>query len=258
MSGFVVSEEELSAFIDGELPEARAAAVARAVGEDAVLAARVAGFRRDRDRLRAAFAPVAEAALPEAWLRRIEAAVGRPAGGVAAFPARRRPARRSAVFAWAVAACLAVAVGLGVMQMRPRAPRDALLAEALAARSGSLVAAAHFDAAAFPAAEALRVMLTKATGLPVRAPDLRKQGWHLVAIDTYQSAAALRYANAAGQSLFVFVRRSEGAPRFDILKRRGDRICVWQDEVVAAVMMGEMSAGQMMRVAGAAYASLDL
>jgi len=35
-------------------------------------------------------------------------------------------------------------------------------------------------------------------------------------------------------------------------------VCLWQDEVVGAVMMGEMSAGQMMRVAGAAYAALNL
>jgi anti-sigma factor RsiW len=257
MSGFLVSEEELSAFIDGELPAARAEAVARAVADDTMLAARMEAFRRDRDGLRAAFAPVAKAPVPEAWLRRIEAAVERPSADMLAFPARRRAPRPPALV-WAIAACLALAVGLGAVQLMLRAPADPLLAEALAARSGSLAAAAHFDEAALPAAEAQRILLTKATGLPVRAPDLRRQGWHLAAIDMYRNAASLRYANAAGQNLFVFVRRSEGAPRFDILKQRGDRICVWQDEVVAAVMMGDMSAGQMMRVAGAAYAALDL
>jgi anti-sigma factor RsiW len=259
MTGFRVTEEELSAFIDGELPPARAKAVAQVLAQDASLAAQAEAFRRDRDGLRGAFAPVAEAAVPAAWLRRIEAAVEQPSAKIVTLSARRRsPVLAAPLFAWAIAACLVLAVGLGVMQLRLQGPEDALLAEALDARSGALAAVAHYTEAALPAAEAQRVLLTKATGLPVRAPDLRRQGWHLTAVDTYRDAAALQYANASGQSLFVFVRRSAGAPRFDILKRHADRICVWQDEVVAAVMMGDMSAGQMMRVAGAAYASLDL
>jgi anti-sigma factor RsiW len=225
-----------------------------ALASDPTLAARVEAFQRDKTALGAAYAPIAAGPLPEAWLRRIEAAVERPPVRVLALsPRRRRP-----VFAWAIAACLLLAVGLGIVHLRLQAPEDGLLAEALAARGGSLVAAAHFDGAALPDADAQRSLLTKVTGLPVRPPDLHRQGWHLAAIDTYQNAAALRYANAHGQSLFVFVRRSAGPPRFDIVKRQSDRICVWQDEVVAAVMMGDMSAGQMMRVAGAAYASLDL
>ena len=258
MNGFRISDEELSAYIDGELPVSRAEAVAQAMARDAALAERMLAFRRDRDDLRAAFAPVAEAAVPDAWLRRIEAEVeDRPAAPLLAFRARR-PARRAPVLAWALAACLAITVGLGIMQLRLQSPEDGLLAEALSARSGALPAASHFDEQVLPAADVQQVLLSNATGLPVRAPDLRRQGWHLAAIDTYHGAAALRYANARGQSLFVFVRRSEGAPRFDIMKRQQDRVCVWQDEVVAAVMMGDMSAGQMMRVAGAAYASLDL
>ena len=257
MSGFRITDEELSAFIDGELPEARSEAVAWALEQDGALAARAAAFQRDRDDLRAAFAPVAGAAVPDAWLRRIEAEVHKPAAQMTAFPARR-PVRRAPVFAWAIAACLALAVGLGIAQLRLQSPEDGLLAEALSARSGALTAATHFDAASLPAASVQLVLLAKATGLPVRAPDLRRQGWHLAALDTYRNAAAMRYANASGQSLFVFVRRSEGAPRFDILKRQQDRVCVWQDEVVAAVLMGDLTAGQMMRVAGAAYASLDL
>jgi len=58
--------------------------------------------------------------------------------------------------------------------------------------------------------------------------------------------------------LTLFVRRSDGVPRFELLKSGTLRTCIWQDEVVGAVMMGEMSAGQMMRVASAAYLALDL
>ena len=62
-----------------------------------------------------------------------------------------------------------------------------------------------------------------------------------------------------GSTLTLFVRPSTGVPRFDLFKTGALRVCIWQDEVVGAVMMGEMSAGQMMRVAqGAAYAALEL
>ena len=135
---------------------------------------------------------------------------------------------------------------------------DILLQEAEAARNGALPALAHFAGAALPNAQMQNALLSKATGLPVKSPDLRRLGWRLVSLDTYGGAAALHYVNAQAQDLSVYVRRSAGSPRFDILKIGQTRACVWQDEVVGAVMMGEMSAGQMMRVAGAAYADLDL
>ena len=61
MSRTQISEQELHAFIDGELPPARLNEVARALALDAELAARAEAFRRDRDALAAAFAPVAAA-----------------------------------------------------------------------------------------------------------------------------------------------------------------------------------------------------
>jgi hypothetical protein len=48
----------------------------------------------------------------------------------------------------------------------------------------------------------------------------------------------------------MFVRSSTGMPRFDLSKDGKVRVCIWQDEVVGAVIMGDMTAGQMMRVAG--------
>jgi hypothetical protein len=56
----------------------------------------------------------------------------------------------------------------------------------------------------------------------------------------------------------MYVRPSAGAPRFDLLRSGKLRVCVWQDDVVGAVIVGDMPAGQMMRVAGAAYSDLDM
>jgi anti-sigma factor RsiW len=256
MSAPVLTEEELHAFIDGELPPARAAEVARILAADRHLAGRAAAFRLDRDRLAAATAAITGAPLPAAWLRRIEAAV-EPAGAkVLPFPVRKRAARP--VFAWAAAACLAFILALGVVQFARQGPGDTILAEAERAGRGGLTPAAHFAGTALPGPEAVRALLSQATGLKLRAPDLRRLGWRLVSVDTYRGAAGLHYVNDRAASLSVYVRRSAGAPRFDILRRGDTRICVWQDEVVGAVMMGNLSAGQMMRVAGAAYADLDL
>jgi anti-sigma factor RsiW len=264
MTGIFVSEEELHAYIDGELPAARVKVITRALALDPGEAARVAAFRRDRDRLAAAFAPLAAAPLPDAWLRRIEAAVApqgdsdnvvtmrsrQPAQSTPMRTFLTRPAR-----AWAIAACLALMLGAGYFAV-PRG--DTILAEAEAARHGTLPASAHFAGSALPSPETQRTLLSAATGLKINPPDLRRLGWSLVSLDTYRGAGALHYRNAQGQALSVYVRRSGGRPRFDILKLGTTRICVWQDEVVGAVMMGDMSAGQMMRVAGAAYADLDL
>jgi anti-sigma factor RsiW len=36
------------------------------------------------------------------------------------------------------------------------------------------------------------------------------------------------------------------------------RICIWQDDIIGTVMVGDMSAGEMARAASAAYAGLNL
>jgi anti-sigma factor RsiW len=129
----------------------------------------------------------------------------------------------------------------------------------MSAREESLPALTRVQGAALADAAARDALLVHAVGLKLRAPDLKRLGWRLAELDTYASGAALRYAAVADRrTLTLFVRRSAGTPRFDILKDGAVRICIWQDEVVGAVMMGDMTAGQMMRVASAAYVDLNL
>ena len=248
-----ITHEDLSAFIDGEVPPDHAARIDAALRTDPALAARAAALRRDRDLLAQAYAQVARQPLPAAWLARIEAAVQAPAN-VVSFPARRR--RWTTPMAWAAAACLALIVGASVLLRSPAG--DTILREATLARAGTTPALAILTDAALPPPDRQAVLLREATGLPVRTPDLRRLGWQLAALTTYRGAAELRYRNKVGAALTVYVRRSAGAPRFDLLHQGKLRVCVWQDEIVGAVIMGDMQAGQMMRVAGAAYSDLDL
>jgi anti-sigma factor RsiW len=270
-----ISPEDLSAFIDGELPPERTASIAAALRTDPALAAQADSFRRDRDALRAAFAPAATEPLPAAWLARIAAATGEAprqdaASNVIAFRPRPPPptrwqraaptVRRSAP--WAIAACLALAIAtpslrhLGWHLVWHQAS-DAILDQAEAAHAGTLPILASLNGPDLPAAPAQRALLRDATGLPVHAPDLRRLGWSLAALHVYRGAAELRYRDPAGKALTIYVRRSDGTARFDLLRHGTVRVCIWQDDVVGAVIMADMAAGPMMRVAVAAYNDLN-
>ncbi len=245
-----IPEEELHALIDGELPSDRAGVVAAALAADPDLAARVAAFAADKAALAAAYRPVAAQAVPASWIARIEHAT--------APPRVRRTSSPRARWAVALAACVVLAVGGAVLLDQSHRADRSILAQAEAARLDQSLTLSRVTGAALADAPARDAVLAHAVGLQLRAPDLVHLGWKLVELDTYADAAALRYHAANGGSLIMFVRRSTGTPRFDLLKTGRVRVCVWQDEVVGAVIMGEMSAGQMMRVAGAAYAALNL
>ena len=73
-----------------------------------------------------------------------------------------------------------------------------------------------------------------------------------------RAAAGLVYRSTQAGELTIYVRKSSGQSRFDLLRRGRLRVCIWQDDVVGAVMTGEMSAGLMMRIASRAYGDLDL
>ena len=246
-----IREEELHAFIDGELPADRAGMVAAALATDPVLAARIAAFAADKAALAAAFRPIGQQPVPASWIALIQQAA-------AAAPTARLRVRPWAPWAVGLAACLVLALG-GVALLEQRAPPEgSILAQAEAARQERILALARLTGAALTDVSSRDAELAHAVGLKLRAPDLARLGWTLVEIDIYAKAAALRYRAEGDRVLTLFVRPSTGAPRFDLFEMGAVRVCLWQDEVVGAVMMGEMSAGQMMRVAGAAYAALNL
>ena len=76
-----------------------------------------------------------------------------------------------------------------------------------------------------------------------------------ILVDEQFGAAILR--DAAARHFTVYLKPSSGTPRFDMIKRGDVRICVWQDDVLGAVMLGEMSAAEMLRIASLAYSGLN-
>jgi hypothetical protein len=112
-----ITQEEIMAYVDGELDEAARGRVTLAALADLDLADRIAAERALRERLKAHFAPVVDEPVPAAWVESIRAATPpAPVISLAAERARRAPAPRWKAPAWvgaAMAACLAIGVFVG-------------------------------------------------------------------------------------------------------------------------------------------------
>jgi anti-sigma factor RsiW len=237
-------DEDLVAYMDGELDAGRAEAIRAALARDADAAARLAAFQQDFAALRAAYAPIADQPVPLAWRQQIEHATTRRAD-------RTALSRRLI----ALAACALLAVGVSAFIATRQAATPSILAQAEAARTETLATNLRLAGPQLAAADATQA-LNHATGLSLHAPDLSHLGYTLVELDTYPDAAALRYRDQEGAPLTLYVRKSNGDARFDLLKSGKILTCIWQDDVVSAVMMANIPAGRMMRVASAAYVAL--
>jgi len=151
-----IDPETLMAFADGELDPLAAKRVERAIAADPVLAEQVAAQRALRARLSAAFAPLAEEAVPDALAARLRSNVV-----TLAAPAPRRVVSRWRE-ALALAACLTLGVLLGQnwRAAGPIAAHDGALYA-----SGRLAGALDTQLAATQGAAPVRVLASfRATG----------------------------------------------------------------------------------------------
>lgn len=236
------TDEDLHAYIDGELDPARSAEVEAAIHGDAELARQIHAYRADKARLSQIYGPLIDRPLPQAWLERI----AQPNVVVlSARPSRRR------MIGMATAASIAALAG-GVAVFRGFAERDGeeLLAAALRA---------HAHARDIPAQPVADGALESVVGVAVRPPDLSKMGFSLVGMQAQDGpsvAAVLAYRDAGARIFTLFLQPSPGTPTFEMIKRGETRICVWQDDVLSAVMLADVSAAEMLRLASLAYSGL--
>lgn len=250
-----IDEQELHAFIDGELKAERAAEIAKLIKSDAALAARVAAFRSDKDQLAQIHADLDERPLPSEWLKLIQTR------GRSHKPLWRLRTVRNTVSA--IAAALLIAVGtLLAVENAATDNGDAIIAEAIAARVDSLKPQNVFDVASSPSQDRNQI-LTSALAMSLKVPDMSKLGYQLAAMRVYSDvpggkAVELRYRGGEDRVFTLYLRHPTSAARVDLLQRGDLRICIWQDDVIGTVMLGQMSAGEMARAASAAYAGLNL
>ena len=232
-------QEDLQAFVDGQLDREAMSAVAARVAGSPVLAREVARLRADKLLLKQVYGPLADRPVPDA-LR---------------APFRRHRARqRTAQFgaAAALAAGLAFAVWFGPGLWGG----DIVVKEALAARHGG---GAVTRQVALDGAGAERdAMISAALSVPVKVPDLGRSGFTLAAVTLYGQAAQLSYRDAAGKLFTIYLRHSLGGDRFDLHSEGKTEVCVWQNAELAVAMVGEMTAKEMLKVASSSYADLNL
>lgn len=251
-----VSLSELSAFVDGELDQARHRAIAARILAEPALAERVAGLEADKRRLQQIYGPLIEQPVPQALLDRVAAA------------SAPRPSIWATGIAAAMAAAIAVLAALwfayGHFLGAPPDPllADPLVAEALAARNGALPTERQMAADALASAETRDRIVADTLAQAVKVPDLHKAGYDLAAITVYPQAAQrqalqLRYRNGQGLIFTVYLAHRPEAEGFELIGRGQMRICVWRTEELSAVMVGEMSTNEMLRVASLTYADLN-
>jgi anti-sigma factor RsiW len=246
-----ISDEELHAFIDGELAPADMRRVEAIINGAPELQEQVELFTADKALIHDIYAPLIEQPLPTAVLEALKR--GRPERRqFFNFVTWRFPAGAFAAAAVLVIGFLAYPTLIGA--------GDPLIAEALAAQNGEL----RTERSVPPAALAMAKdrIAEDALAKPVKVPDLEKAGYVLKGIAVFAKAHAkhslqARYENSAGQSFVVYMRSSAGPDRFDMQQRGKTQICVWQNDDLSVVMTGDMSAREMLKVANLTYSDLN-
>lgn len=242
-----IRPEELHAYLDRELAEPRRAEIERLIERDPNMAEQLAAFRSDKGMITHVYGPLINRPLPRAWISQIER-----------HGARARP-RLPVLTALAASFVLLV---MGTAVLNP-VSQYSVVADALSARDNSLrpIAVASWRSeSGFGAASDI---VAKTLKMKLRAPNLSEMGYSLTAIHLYPAttngnAVELIYRGPKSQDFTLFIRRAMGGqPRFDVFERDGVRVCLWQDEDLATVMAGHMSAAEMQRLASLAYNGLS-
>src|SRR5579864_1578864 len=169
-----ITEEDLHAFIDGELDASRHDAIEHLLNQDATLAQRVAKFREDKDRLASIYAPLLERPIPRGWDTRIR-------------QSQKRSARRNEMAAvTAIAASLVLVIG-GLWLVSPPSPPQtrSLVSEALAARSGNLQP--DMTVSSGVDAHSAGREISMALAMRAKAPMLTRFGYRLASIKSYEA-----------------------------------------------------------------------
>lgn len=231
-------QEDIQAFIDGELDRKAMADFAAKVTASPALSREVARLRADKLLLKTVYGPLADQPIPD----RLRAPFRR-------HRVRNRTLQFSAAAAMAASLALAVWFGPGLWG------GDVLVKEALAARKGSANVTREV---ALDSGDSRDAVVSAALSVPVKVPDLERWGYKLTSVSVIGQAAQISYRDTAGKLFTMYLRHSLGADRFDLHEEGKTEVCVWQNAELAVAMVGEMTAKEMLKVASSSYADLNL
>lgn len=250
----LVTADDLNAYVDGELPEARRAEVAAWVAANPDAAGAVAAYRAQNQALQAAFNPVLQEPVP----------------------ARLREAARPKVWRiWARHAAIAalyIAVGVGFgwfgaqrLIPKPMPPEVAGFGErAAVAHAVYAPEVRHPVEVAADEQAHLVAWLSKRLGTPLKAPVLTGAGYELVGgrllPDSHSPAAQFMYQDGQGKRITVYVRVDDAKnteTAFRWLKEGNVMVCFWIDGPIGYALAGELDRKEMYRLAKLVYQQLN-
>lgn len=260
MSSRPINEDDLNGFVDQRLGAARQAEVIAYLESHPDVAHWVAGYCEQRDRLRAALAPIAEEPLPaELDLSRMIAGRLRP---------RRVPAPR-----WAMAAAAAILLSIGGaggwMVRDMRLPSSTVIGSIAqeAAASYRVYAPDRVRPVEIRAEDgaALAEWTVEQLGRPVAAPDLTASGYRFMGgriLPTDHGPAALfMYDDDKGTRLVMLARpmAADGnAPMAPYYSQDGVNGYAWADDGLGYSLVGAMDAARLHPIADEARRQLRL
>jgi anti-sigma factor RsiW len=244
-----IREDELQAWVDGRLDDARRAQVEQYLAANPQEAQRLADYRRQNELLHALFEPVAAEPAP----RRLRARMPRRWLAPLRYGAMAASLALAAVFGWflrGVQEPLVVAETL---------PRQAAIAHVVYAPE--VQHPVEVDAAQ---EEHLVKWLSKRLDLPVRAPQLGSAGFELVGgrllPGADRPAAQFMYQDAAGGRVTLYVSADGGENRetaFRYAREGNVSVFYWVDGRVGYALSGEVERDKLLAVAEAVYHDLN-
>ncbi len=256
MTDHPVTETDLQAYADGELPEERRAAVAAWLAAHPDDAERIDGYRRLAQELRGTYRGVLEEPVPERLERALQ-------------PARMRRAALIAVWV-ALGAALGAAAGWQLHSMRPAAA-PAAEGAALLARRAAVAHATYSPEVRHPVEvgadqEAhLVAWLSKRLGTQLRAPKLEAVGYSLIGGRLLPGengpVAHFMYQCNRGTRVTLYVRSDMGSNRstaFRYALNGNVGVFYWVDSKLGyALSSGDITKEDLLNVANAAYQQLN-
>jgi anti-sigma factor RsiW len=245
-----IGEDDLHAYVDGQLDADRRAEVVRHLNGDASAAELVAAYQAQRDMLRATFARAAEPVPQRLDLSRI-------------IEARLRRGRRTP---WFAAASVLLALGVGAaggwLLHAPSVPgrteraMDLLKQEALASNAVFAADRRHPVEVAGTEAPHLKQWLSNRLDRTVSPPDLSSLGYQfiggrLLATERGTSAALLMYRDDHGRRLSLLLRPMAPDLHAGPSDMRGHPVngCAWIDQGLGYAVVGPFSDAELDRVA---------
>ena len=233
-----ITEEELNAFLDGELSTVRRDAVAAAIATDPGLVRQVSEYRQINEHLQRRYDAVLSAPVPARLLR--------PLSG----PGRIRPLRIAAVVAWFT---LGGVVGAFVSNQTSTSRPDLRPLPVEAAFAHTIYVREKRHAVEVVAAEKdhLNAWLSKRLQRPVEAPDIRDAGFTLIGgrllPDAGRAAAQFMYEDDDAKRFTLYVRQVVNiAPHsaFAHTESGGVGVVYWEEGGLAYAFSGQLPKGR--------------